>query len=134
MTLMLPSDARSVPLVRSVIRHSLEILSVTTDCSSDIEVALTEACTNVLAHSADGRDYQVIVGVQDDTCILEVSDDSFHPAVVPSPAEDGLLIDPNAENGRGLQLMRALVDTLDFDVHEDDGTVVRMSKALVYAA
>jgi serine/threonine-protein kinase RsbW len=134
MKLQLPSEARSVPLVRSVLRHSLEILGVSAECTSDIEVAITEACTNVLAHAADGHDYEVSAGIDDDTCVLEVLDRSYHPQVTPIPAPGGVLIDPNAENGRGLQLIRALVDTLYFDVQDDDGTIVRMSKALVYAA
>jgi serine/threonine-protein kinase RsbW len=134
MKLLLPSDARSVPLVRSVLRHCLETLGVSAECTSDIEIAITEACTNVLAHAHDGNDYEVSAGIHDDTCVLEVVDNSYHPVVAPVPAVRGLLIDADAEGGRGLQLMRALVDTLDFDVHDDDGTTVRMSKALVYAA
>jgi serine/threonine-protein kinase RsbW len=134
MKLLLPSDARSVPLVRSVLGHSLAVLGVTRDCRADIELAITEACTNVLAHAGDDRDYEVIAGIHDDTCTLEVVDNSYRPVTAPQPAAGGVLIDADAEGGRGLQLMRALVDTLDFEVHDNDGTTVRMRKALVYAA
>jgi serine/threonine-protein kinase RsbW len=121
MKLLLPSDARSVPLVRSVLGHSLAVLGVTRDCRADIELAITEACTNVLAHAGDDRDYEVIAGIHDDTCTLEVVDNSYRPVTAPQPAAGGVL-------------MRALVDTLDFEVHDNDGTTVRMRKALVYAA
>ena len=134
MKLLLPSEARSVPLVRSVLGHSLAALGVTSDCRADIELAITEACTNVLAHAGSDRDYEVTAGITDSTCTLEVVDNSFKPGIAPTPAVGGVLIDGNAEGGRGLQLMRALVDSLDFELHPDDGTTVRMCKALVYAA
>jgi serine/threonine-protein kinase RsbW len=133
MKLLLPSDARSVPLVRNVLGHSLAILGVTSECRADIELAITEACTNVLAHASDDRDYEVIAGVCDDVCTLEIVDNSFRPESTPQPAPGGVLIDGNAEGGRGLQLMSALVDTLDFEMHPHDGTTVRMCKTLVYA-
>jgi serine/threonine-protein kinase RsbW len=133
MKLELPSDARSVPLARTVLGQTLDALGVIRDCRADIELAITEACTNVLAHAADNRDYEVIIGISDDTCTIEVVDNSFRPQSTPQPAAGGVLIDANSEGGRGLQLMRALVDTLDFEVHPDDGTTVRMCKALVYA-
>lgn len=130
--LLLPSEARTVPVVRRVLRHTLTVLGVAGDCVDDIELAVTEACTNVLEHVGDDNEYEVVAGVEDDRCILEVIDEGggFE---LPAPAGHGTLLDPAAEGGRGLQLMRALVDHLDFDSYEQRGTVVRMEKALVFA-
>ncbi len=132
--LLLPSEARSVPLVRSVLRHTLEVLDVSRECCADIELAITEACTNVLNHVQNEDAYLVVAGIRDDICTLEIVDGGAKTTEVPIPVAGGVLIDENAEGGRGLQLMRALVDTLDFQVHPDDGTVVRMRKTLVYAS
>src|SRR4029079_5946899 len=46
-TLQLPRDALSVPVVRRVLNSSMRTLGVADECLTDIELALTEACTNV---------------------------------------------------------------------------------------
>ena len=56
-TLQLPRDALSVPVVRRVLNSSMRTLGVAEDCLTDIEIALTEACTNVLDHAAAGDEY-----------------------------------------------------------------------------
>ncbi|HMC72308.1 MAG TPA: ATP-binding protein, partial [Mycobacteriales bacterium] len=73
-TLQLPRDALSVPVVRRVLNSSMQTLGVAEDCLTDIEIALTEACTNVLDHAADGDEYKVIAGLDDNACVIEVID------------------------------------------------------------
>jgi len=46
--LSLPRDHRSVPVARHLVRAGMLILGVDEDCTNDVEVALSEACTNVL--------------------------------------------------------------------------------------
>jgi serine/threonine-protein kinase RsbW len=130
--LLLPSEERSVPLARKVLSHALGILGVSRDCVDDIELAISEACTNVLDHAGQHDEYALLAGIDGDYCVVEVCDygaDFDEPAA----AAEGTLIDADAEQGRGIQLMRALVDKLDFVVCEERGTVVRLQKALVYA-
>jgi len=131
--LLLPSEERSVPVVRKVLSHALGVLGVSPECVDDIEVAISEACTNVLDHAHDQQEYAVLAGIDGDYCIVEVCD-SGGDFDEPPPVAQGVLIDPDAEGGRGVQLMRALVDELDFTVCEERGTVVRLQKALVYSA
>src|SRR6266540_612067 len=90
----LPHERRSVPIARHVVRAAMANLGVTPTCVHDIEVALSEACTNVLEH-ADAPDGEV-------------------------------------ERGRGLVLMRALVDRVGFAPLEERGTVVSLEKRLDY--
>lgn len=130
--LLLPSEERSVPVVRKVLSHALGVLGVDATCVDDIELAISEACTNVLDHAGEHDEYAVLAGVDGDICIVEVCDDGGEFDEPPA-APEGELIDPNAEEGRGIQLMRALVDKLDFTVCEDRGTVVRLEKKLIYA-
>jgi serine/threonine-protein kinase RsbW len=131
--LILPSEARSVPLVRKVLRHALGILDVAPESVDDVELAMSEACTNVLDHAGGHEEYVVLAGIHEDKCVLEVCDQggSFDE---PPATPEGTLIDPNAETGRGVQLMRALVDRLDFRFCDDRGTVVRLEKTLEYEA
>ncbi len=129
--LSLPGEERSVPVVRKVLGHALGVLGVERDCLDDVELAVTEACTNVLDHAGPHDEYVVLVGIDGCDCTIEICDegqDFNHPPAVAA----GTLIDAEAENGRGVQLMRALVDQLDFTAGDDHGTIVRLRKSLTY--
>jgi serine/threonine-protein kinase RsbW len=128
-TLQLPRDALSVPVVRRVLNSSMTTLGVAEDCLTDIEIALTEACTNVLDHAAHGDEYEVIAGLNDTSCVIEVVDTGR------GFDADGLghaEADPSAEEGRGIQLIRALVDRVHFRSREESGTIVHLEKELQY--
>ena len=128
-TLQLPRDALSVPVVRRVLNSSMQTLGVMEDCLMDIELALTEACTNVLDHAADGDEYEVIAGVDDNACVIEVIDRGRgFDAERLGHAE----ADPSAEEGRGIQLIRALVDKVHFRSRAESGTIVHLEKELQY--
>jgi serine/threonine-protein kinase RsbW len=129
LTLALPREGMSVPVVRRVLKNSLHSLGVHDEVVSDIEVALTEACTNVLDHVADGDEYEVSAGIYGRECVIEVidtgggfeaSDRGFAEAAA------------DAEGGRGIQLMRALVDRVSFSQKQGDGTVVHLEKRLTW--
>ncbi len=129
LTLALPRDEYSVPVVRRMLRSSLDVLGVERDVVADIELALTEACTNVLDHAGESDDYEVSAGIDGDMCVLEVIDRGFGfdgSLIGHAPAED------SAEEGRGIQLMRALVDHVRFESKPQDGTVVHLEKRLKY--
>ena len=125
--LRLPRDEASVPLVRHLCGAALRKLHVDEDCVGDVEVAITEACTNVVKHSAGSDDeYNVRVAIDGRTCEISVSDAGvgFDHA---RPAE---LVHPSAESGRGISLMRALVDNVKFVSRPEDGTIVHLVKTL----
>lgn len=48
LTLSLPRDEISIPVVRRVRTQAMRALGVLDRCTHDIEIALTEACANVL--------------------------------------------------------------------------------------
>ena len=123
--LCLPRDEASVPVVRGICSKAMSALGVEEECSSDIEIALTEACTNVLMHARDtDNEYEVTVKVDDELCEIRVLDDGggFDQGQVPVAADD-------AESGRGIQLMQALTDGMRFE-SEGNGTVVNLRKKL----
>ena len=127
LTLALPRDEISVPVVRTLLKQSMDVLGVVPDVTHDIELALTEACTNVLDHSDEGDEYEVSAGIDGDQCVIEVVDrgggfdGSLHGMA---------LADSQAEEGRGIHLMRALVDTVTFANRPHKGTVVHLEKKL----
>ncbi|MBJ7453138.1 MAG: ATP-binding protein [Blastococcus sp.] len=112
----LPRDARSLPLMRGLLRQALEHLDVATPTIEEIVLALTEACANVVQHAGEHEEYQVDVAITDDTCQIGVLDEGhgfeFESAVAPEGSP--------LEAGRGLVLMKALVDDLKF-VRAEDG-------------
>ncbi|MFP5377317.1 MAG: ATP-binding protein, partial [Acidimicrobiia bacterium] len=126
MALLLPRDARTVPVARHICREALRELGVDPDCVADIEVALTEACTNVLEHSRAGEEYEVQVQLDDRHCVIRVVDQGEgFDADAPVPRAE-----ESAESGRGIALMRALVDHVKFESRPQEGTIVRHQKQL----
>ena len=128
-SLALPREALSVPVIRRVLGDALRGLGVTEDCVSDIVVAASEACTNAIVHARAGGEFRVAGRVGDDICHLRITDEGRGPRIAPPPApESGDL----AESGRGITIMRALVDDLDIDSTPPRGTVVRLRKRLTW--
>jgi serine/threonine-protein kinase RsbW len=127
LTLALPREELSVPVVRRVLKASMEALGVEGHVISDIELALSEAVTNVLDHATHGEEYEVSAGIDGNTCVIEIVDRGA--------GFDGSELghehaDPFAEEGRGIQLMRALVDSVTFREIPTVGTVVHLEKRL----
>jgi serine/threonine-protein kinase RsbW len=129
--LQLPRDALSVPVVRRVLRTSMLTLGVDDLCVKDIEVALTEACTNVLDHAGSDDEYEVVAALDDNCCVIDVVDKGrgFDAERLGHAGAA-----PMAEEGRGIQLIRALVDRVNFKSRPETGMVVHLEKELAFQA
>lgn len=127
MSLCLPRDEMTIPVARHICRHALEDLGVEAECSSDIEIALTEACANVLKHSGGEDQYEVRLSVDDEACVIRVVDTGRG-----FDASNLQAASPNDESGRGITLIKALVDSVKFESKPEDGTVVRLEKRLEF--
>jgi serine/threonine-protein kinase RsbW len=127
LTLALPRDELSVPVVRRVLKSSMHTLGVEDEVIGDIELALTEAVTNVLDHAAAGDEYEVSAGINGDLCVIEVIDTG---AGFESDSLGRAHAHEDAEEGRGIQIMRALVDRVTFDSVDTVGTIVHLEKRL----
>ncbi len=127
----LPRDRLSVPVVRRITSDALRVLGADETCVMAIEVAVTEACSNVLKHAASDDDYSVHVGIDDTTATIEVIDTGrgFDGAELGRADAE-----PTAERGRGIQLMRALVDIVRFESRPEKGTVVHLEQSLTFVA
>jgi len=127
LTLALPRDHYSVPVARRVLKSTMDALGVLPEVVQDIELALTEACTNVLDHAQESDEYEVSAGIDGTACVIEVIDrgggfDGSTKGLAPA--------EPGAEDGRGIQLMRALVDKVTFTSRPMVGAVVHLEKKL----
>jgi serine/threonine-protein kinase RsbW len=125
--LRLPRDAASVPLIRRMLDAALASLGVVPTIRDDIELMLTEACSNVIKHAGPADEYTVSAAVQKDVCVIRVVDtgNGFDAHAVREPSA-------TSEGGRGLQIMRALADDVRFDNRRDHGAVVSLEKKLSY--
>ncbi len=123
-SIRLPTEAASVPVIRALCRSNLEQLRVIPDCIEDIALAVTEACANVVRHSSDSSGFEVRVNIADDLCRIVITDSG--PGFLPSSVAASTRL---AESGRGIELMRLLVDELHYEP-DIAGTSVTLVKAL----
>jgi serine/threonine-protein kinase RsbW len=124
-SLDLPRETLSIPVIRRVLGDTLRGLGVSDGCVADILVAISEACTNVVQHADSTTRYEVTAGIEAGHCVLKVVDrgQGFDDGT-----EKSVL--PDAESGRGIKIMKALVDDVSFDSRPERGTVVYLQKRL----
>lgn len=128
LSLQLPRDRLSVPITRHVVRSSMREIGVVPADAHAVELAVGEACANVINHSGPGDAYEVSVAIAPVTCHIRVVDigRGFDHHVLSPPEMAGV----DAEHGRGVALMHALVDQVRFESEPERGTVVHLVKRL----
>lgn len=130
LSLCLPRDQLSVPIARHICSYVLEEVGVTDSCLADVTLALTEACTNVLDHVTEGAAYEVHIGIDSQRCTIKVKDAG---AGFDFGAHEGTArAEATAESGRGLELIKNLVDKVHFTTSGGDGTTVQLDKDLEF--
>jgi serine/threonine-protein kinase RsbW len=127
-SLRLPRDAVTVPLVRTICRDAMNRLGVTADCQGDVALALTEACANVVQHAGgDENEYEVQVEFAGGICHIRVLDRGRGIDLRDSSRTETIL---DQDSGRGIVLMRLMVDRIAFESRPEDGTIVHLQKRL----
>jgi serine/threonine-protein kinase RsbW len=128
--LALPRDTASVSVSRRVVRAAMVALGVVEDVRYDVELALTEACANVVQHAGQSDEYEVTIGIEDTTCVIDVTDSGR------GYDEQTLLASmphPSAEEGRGLHLIRMLTENVRLGHLPKSGTIMHFEKKLAWA-
>jgi serine/threonine-protein kinase RsbW len=126
--LAMPRDAASVPISRQVLDSCLETLGVTSDTRTDIALALSEACANVVLHAGAGEVYEVMARASDGRCVIEVVNSGDGATQVAPPPSGPVPV--TAEHGRGLKIIDAVTDNLRLTGNSRAGTTVHFEKAL----
>jgi len=123
----LPQESGSVALVRAVIGDTLGRFGVTEECIDDIRLAISEACTNVLDHAADDDEYEVHLHVDGERCEIRVKNagNGFD-----GEALAGEMPSTTSARGRGVAIMRAVMDQVRFSSEPEAGTVVHLVKRI----
>jgi serine/threonine-protein kinase RsbW len=121
------------PLVERLMRFIsffMEKAGFTRAVEEELETVIHEALANAMIHgNQENQDKQVHVTCRcrmDGKVLISVRDEGedFDSRAVPDPTEDERLL---LTHGRGLHLIRALMDEVSF---EENGTVVRMRKRM----
>jgi anti-sigma regulatory factor (Ser/Thr protein kinase) len=114
----LPARAENVAVVRHAVGGLGEVLEVDDQTLSDIKLAVTEACTNVVVHAyPEGEGPMSLRAAIDDRHLLLVVTDRGR-GIVPRPDSPGL--------GLGLPLIATLAQSLELGTGNLEETEVRM--------
>jgi serine/threonine-protein kinase RsbW len=128
--LSLPRDEQTVSAARHIATKAMDEIGVAKDATDDLAVALTEACTNVLKHAGPGNEYEVRLDVEDGHCVIRVIDTGSGFDSRPFGLGHAAI---SAEQGRGIELIRALVDDVRFVSKPESGTIVYLEKRVEFA-
>lgn len=119
MELALPARAANIAVVRHALGAFGETFAVEQETLSNIRLAVTEACTNVVVHAyPDGREgpLEVSATLLEEELIVVVRDEG--PGIVPRADSPGL--------GLGLPLIASLTGSMALS-RDDERTEVRMT-------
>jgi serine/threonine-protein kinase RsbW len=123
MQLALPARAENIAIVRHAFGALSEACEVDPQMLSDIRLAVTEACTNVVVHAyPDGREgpLEVLACMEGQELTVVVRDEG--DGITPRPDSPGL--------GLGLPLIASLAESVNLGRDEQERTEVRMTFSL----
>jgi len=116
--LTLPAMPENVALVRRMIVAFAEALSLPPEVVSDLRLAITEACTNVVRHAYRDAPGEIDVIARPEADGLEIIVSDSGQGIAPSRDAAG--------PGFGLGLISALADRLEIDHSPEQGSRVQM--------
>lgn len=117
--LTLPARAENVAVVRHALGGLGEVLDLDPQTLSDLKLAVTEACTNVVVHAYPDGDGSMEIAADVEGTVLRISVRDDGRGIVPRPDSPGL--------GLGLPLIATLSETLELGKADDDRTEVSMT-------
>jgi serine/threonine-protein kinase RsbW len=123
MELALAARAENIAIVRHALGGLGEAYGVPEPKLSDIRLAVTEACANVVVHAypdGHGGPMEVLASMREDELTVRVRD--WGRGIGPRPDSPGL--------GLGLSLIAALAETVQLARGGEEHTEVRMTFAL----
>lgn len=123
MQLALPARAENIAIVRHAFGALGETYALQTQTLSDIRLAVTEACTNVVVHAyPNGQEgpMEVLATMLGDELTVVVRDEG--EGIGPRPDSPGL--------GLGLPLIASLAENVQLGRDDQERTEVRMTFSL----
>ncbi len=127
----LTGNPRALSLVRRILCTCALAQNLSPQVLSDVQLAVTEACTNVIKHAfrfdpTRRFGLQIQVTAQEYLIRVTYDDPQFDPATIPIPD-----LQHSREGGLGVFLIRHIMDEVEYLVDAATGTItLRMVKSL----
>ncbi|MFQ5674785.1 MAG: ATP-binding protein [bacterium] len=130
--LKIPSQSDNLSIIREVVAKVAAQVGFDSDEASKIELAVDEACTNVIKHAYDNNSNQMIdlsIKFDDKQLIIIVADrgKGFKPEDIKLP-DLNEAIKEGKRGGLGICLIRTLMDKVDFKIKPGSKNQVKMIK------
>ena len=129
--LTVPGRTADLPDVLAFIEAACEDAGVLPELWFDLQLAVEEACTNVIEHAYGdkGGDFDITFEVRERDVVLTVRDHGrpFAPEKVVAP-DMSLPLTQRRIGGLGLHLMYQLMDEVQFDFAEGSNTLVMVKR------
>jgi len=128
----IPSSLEYLPKVDEYVERKLKKLRVDKDILADIAISVTEAVTNAVVHgNKNNLEKKVTINLKIDPSRVEITVEDegkgFDPESVQNPIEKGNIL---KQAGRGIFILKSLMEKVDFVIQPQKGTTVKMTKFL----
>lgn len=128
--LSIPSDPAEIAAVELFLADFASDAGLNDDHTGDILIAGTEVVNNAILHgnhSQRNLQVHILVRLTDDELEIRVDDEGkgFDPASRPDPTTESHLMD---ESGRGLLILRHLMDEVRFEKHAGGQTAILIKR------
>jgi serine/threonine-protein kinase RsbW len=130
--LRLPSRVEAVEEAASTIAAILSRSGIGEEAAFGIDMAVREAITNAVIHGNKLDETKVVeINVKSSPDSLEISvhdqGQGFNPETISDPTKEENIL---KTSGRGIFFMRNFMDEVDWSIHPEGGTTVRMFKRI----
>lgn len=125
-----PSSLDYLKDVDDFVEKRLKRVGLPEDLLADVAISVTEAVTNAVVHgNKNDLEKNVVINleIKDQEIIVWIKDqgNGFDPESVPSPVEKDNLL---KKVGRGIFILKSLMDEVDFTFEPEGGTLVKIVK------
>jgi len=126
----IPSSLDYLKDVDQFVEGKLKRIGLSESELADVAISVTEAVTNAIVHgnkNDEDKKVEVTLKIKEPDLVVWVKDqgEGFDPGAVPNPvAKDNIL----KKVGRGIFILKSLMDDVDFEFQSDGGTLVKMVK------
>jgi serine/threonine-protein kinase RsbW len=127
-----PGHFDSLVKISEFVTHAATVAGLGSTAVYAVEMAVDEACTNIIEHAYGGEgrgniECKCQINDGELTVILRDHGCPFDPSSVPEPDIEASLED-REEGGLGLYLIRKLMDEVHFEFTSDAGNVLTIVK------
>lgn len=133
--LKVPSSTENLALIREFVGSAAQQAGFDSNEIAKLELAVDEACANVIEHAYGGQDISkevVIRATLDDEALsidIEDTGRGFDPELI-QPEELEQLISERKTGGMGMRLMRTLMDEVHYEIEPGKKNALHMVKRL----